>query len=200
MDKKGLEQFKKDSDEILKGIEKLQGEIQRYKSGAESFQVAAELLQEVAKQHEEVSGNLKEYISGLYDIDTEKLIEVVRKMEGEAGKMTREIQIANKTTGELLPMVNDLWGLTEDFGKKIEEIIGRVEEISKRIGAVEDGYEEVSRELKERAKEEGAIRERIEESKIWIDRLMEKMGKMEGVAQRIENSEKRIEEKIKAMK
>ena len=65
---------------------------------------------------------------------------------------------------------------------------------------IEIGYTEIKEELERRAKEEGEIRERIEEGKIWIDRLTEKMSKMEGVAQRIENAEKRIEEKVKALK
>ena len=74
MDKKELENFRKQSDEVMTGIEKLQKEIKKYKTGAESFEVAAELLQNVVDEQSEVTKKLKEYIFGLYDIDTEKVV------------------------------------------------------------------------------------------------------------------------------
>ena len=189
MDKKELENFRKQSDEVMTGIEKLQKEIKKYKTGAESFEVAAELLQNVVDEQSEVTKKLKEYIFGLYDIDTEKVVERLKSMEGAAEKMTREVEIANKTTDELLPMVNDLWGVTEDL-----------EKISEKTSALTMSYENVCRELENRGEKEKEMSDRIDEEKIWIERLMKRMEKMDSVAQRIENAEKRIEEKIKVLK
>lgn len=200
MDKKELENFRKQSDEVMTGIEKLQKEIKKYKTGAESFEVAAELLQNVVDEQSEVTKKLKEYIFGLYDIDTEKVVERLKSMEGAAEKMTREVEIANKTTGELLPMVNDLWGVTEDLEKNLAELVGRVEKISEKTSALTMSYENVCRELESRGEKEKEMSDRIDEEKIWIERLMKRMEKMDSVAQRIENAEKRIEEKIKVLK
>lgn len=200
MDKKGVEKFKKEAEEVVAGIKRLQAEIERYKTGAESFETATGILAEVARQQEEITEKLKEYIVGLYDIDTEKLMDTLKEMEGLTKTLGRQTEMANKTTGELLPMVNDLWGMTEDLEKNTEKAVGEMKGIGERLENIEIGYTEIRKELERRAREEGEIRERIEEGKIWIDRLTEKMSKMEGVAQRIENAEKRIEEKVKALK
>ena len=200
MDQKDIERFREESEGVLRGIKKLEKQIEEYKTGAEAFQVATEMMGEMNRQQGKITEQLGEYIGGLYELDTEKIIEVLKRVEGDTGKIAREVEIASKTAGELLPMVNDLWGMTEDLERRIGETVKEISQVSERIMKIEQGYEAVEKELKRRAEEEGAIRERIEEGKIWIDRLMEKMGKMEGVAQRIENSEKRIEEKIKTMK
>lgn len=200
MDQKELEKFRAESETVLKGIKKLEKQIEKYKTGAEAFAVAAEMMGEMNQQQGKITEQLEEYIGGLYELDTEKIIEVLKRIEGDTAKIAREVELASKTTGELLPMVNDLWGMTEDLERRITGTVKEISEVGERISRVESGYEAIEKELKRRAEEEGAIRERMEEGKIWIDRLIEKMGKMEGVAQRIENSEKRIEEKIKAMK
>ena len=49
MDKSDVEDFKIKSGEILVGIERLQREIKKYKTGAESFQTASELMEEMVK-------------------------------------------------------------------------------------------------------------------------------------------------------
>ena len=136
MDKGSIEDFRIRSSEILRGIEKLQGQIKNYKSGAESFQMAADMLQEIAKKEDEVLTQIEDYVAGLYKLDTEEVVEEMTELAGSIKRAQNNIE----------DNVDRLERMERSF-RKMNEMIDKCDEMMSRLDVMEEGYVKAMKKL-----------------------------------------------------
>lgn len=115
MDKGDIEEFKIRSGEILVGIERLQREIKKYKTGAESFQTASELMEEMVKKEGKMLEMIEDYVMGLYKMDAEGIVDEMTGVVASVKKADRNIE---DNTNRLIKLQREL-----------EAAIDRVEEL-----------------------------------------------------------------------
>ena len=136
MDKGSIEEFKIRSQEILRGMEKLQGQIRNYKNGAESFQMAADMLGEIAKKEDEVLDDIRDYVAGLYKLDTEEVVEEMTELAGSIKRAQNNIEDS----------VDRLERMERGF-RQVNELIDKVDEMMSRVDVMEEGYVKAMKKL-----------------------------------------------------
>ena len=87
MDKEELDRIKAQSNEVIQGIVDLQEQMQRYKSGAESFELAVGVLGEIAEREKNVVTEMKDYIDEIAKINIKK----EKRLEKEIQSLSKEI-------------------------------------------------------------------------------------------------------------
>ena len=89
MEKEELDKIKEQSDEVIRGVVALQEEIKKYKSGAESFEIATGVLAQVAEREKEVTLEIKKLMAQISKSNMSKMIEnlgeIEEKMENVRG-------------------------------------------------------------------------------------------------------------------
>ena len=87
MDKEELDRIKAQSNEVIQGIVDLQEQMQRYKSGAESFELAVGVLGEIAEREKGVVFEMQKYIRDISKINIKK----EKQLEKEIQNLREEI-------------------------------------------------------------------------------------------------------------
>ena len=136
MDKGSIEEFKIRSQERLRGMEKLEGQIRNYKNGAESFQMAADMLGEIAKKEDEVLDDIQDYVAGLYKLDTEEVVEEMTELAGSIKRAQNSIE----------DNVDRLERMERGF-RQVNELIDKVDEMMSRVDVMEEGYVKAMKKL-----------------------------------------------------
>ena len=81
MDKEELDRIKAQSDEVIRGVVELQEEIKKYKSGAESFELATGALALVAEREKEVTKRIEKYLETISKSNVKKILEDLNEIE-----------------------------------------------------------------------------------------------------------------------
>ncbi len=83
MDKEELDRIKAQSDEVIRGVVELQDQIKKYKSGAESFELAVGVLGGVAEREKEVVRSVEKYLEVISRTNIKKMIQEIREIEAK---------------------------------------------------------------------------------------------------------------------
>ena len=74
MDKEELDKIKAQADEVIRGVTELQEEIKKYRSGAESFELATGALALVAEREKEVTKRIEKYLEVISKSNVKKIL------------------------------------------------------------------------------------------------------------------------------
>ena len=136
MDKGSIEEFKIRSQDVLRGIDKLQLQIKNYKNGAESFQMAADMLGEIAKKESEILSEIEDYVAGLYKLDTEGVVEEMTELAGNIRRAQNSIE----------DNVDRLERMERGY-RQVNDAIDKCDEMMSRIDVMEEGYVKAMKKL-----------------------------------------------------
>ena len=92
MDREELEKIRKLSDNAVAEISRLQGEISRYKSGADSFLEGTRAIKDLAAMEEKIGQELREVILAIPELDTKKIRNEERKTRERLNRLAEEME------------------------------------------------------------------------------------------------------------
>lgn len=110
MDREEIEKLKKLSENATLEIRRLQLEIERYKSGADSFEEATCALKNLAAVNSEMMEKMEGLVKTIPELDTKR----VRKMGSELSeavnvmkRMTERVETSNRETRKEIRLMKD---------------------------------------------------------------------------------------------
>ena len=96
MEKEELDRIRAQSDEVIRGVFELQEQIKKYKSGAESFEIAVGMLNQIAERERGVTEKIEKYISGISKSEVKKVFEELQKIEEKTAKISVQYERIQK--------------------------------------------------------------------------------------------------------
>ena len=130
MDREELEKIRRLSENATGEIARLQAEISRYKSGADSFEEGMKAIKNLAATSERMTFELGKVIKGIPELDTKKIRAEEKKTRERLNRLAEELEKSN-----------------ERIERVSEELEGRDREIRREIRKVKS---EILEELKEK--------------------------------------------------
>ena len=131
MDKEELDKVKAQAEEVIRGVAELQDEIKKYKSGAESFELATGALALVAEREKEVTKRIEKYLEAISKSNVKKILadldevsEKVIEVKDEYGEIEKKVLAQQREEKKLEKEIRELRGELAEFKdlmKKSEE-------------------------------------------------------------------------------
>ena len=134
MDREELDKIRKLSDNAILEIERLQGEIARYKEAADSFEEGVKAIKNLAATEERASEELGKVVRNIPELDTKKIRAEEAKTRERLNKLAEEMDAFNETATLILEKVETRdREMRKEIRKMKEEILEEIKE-GKRKG------------------------------------------------------------------
>lgn len=108
MDKEELDKIKEQSNEVIRGVTALQEEIKKYKSGAESFELAVGVLAQVSEKEKEVAMDMKKLIAEMRKSSFKKTVDELEEIENSIEEASKKMVSEQKTEKRLEKEIKEL--------------------------------------------------------------------------------------------